>query len=105
MKIRPLYDRLVVRRTEAESTSAGGIIIPDNSQEKPVQGEVIAIGDGLVLENGERRAPSVCVGERILFRQHAGTEVKLNGDELLVLRESDVLAVIDNEPNVEEKAA
>ena len=105
MHLRPLYDRLVVRRVEAASTSAGGIIIPDNAQEKPIQGEVVAVGDGAVLDKGERRPLSVEVGERILFGKYAGTEIKLDGEDLLVLRESDVMAVIDNTSGKQEKAA
>ena len=105
MRLKPLHDRLVVRRIEAENTSAGGIIIPDKAQEKPVQGEVLALGDGAVLDNGERRPLSVKVGERILFGKYAGTEIKLDGEELLVLRESDVMAVIDNDSDKQEKAA
>ena len=105
MHLRPLYDRLVVRRIEAENTSAGGIIIPDKAQEKPVQGEVVALGDGAVLDNGERHPLSVKVGERILFGKYAGTEIRLDGEDLLVLRESDVMAVIDNASGKQEKAA
>jgi chaperonin GroES len=96
MNIRPLHDRIVVRRVDAETTSAGGIIIPDNAQEKPIQGEVIAVGDGAVLENGERRALDLKAGDRVLFGKYSGTEVKLHGEELLVMRESDVMAVIEN---------
>ena len=96
MNIRPLHDRIVVRRVDAETTSAGGIIIPDNAQEKPIQGDVIAVGDGAVLENGERRALDLKAGDRVLFGKYSGTEVKLHGEELLVMRESDVMAVIEN---------
>ena len=96
MKIRPLHDRVVVRRVDAETTSAGGIIIPDNAQEKPIQGEVIAVGDGAVLEDGGRRTLDLKVGDRVLFGKYGGTEVKLDGEELLVMRESDVMAVIEN---------
>jgi chaperonin GroES len=105
MQIKPLHDRLVVRRVEAENTSAGGIIIPDNAQERPVQGEVVAVGDGAALDNGERRPLAVRVGERILFGKYAGTEIKFDGQDLLVLRESDVMAVIDNASGKQEKAA
>jgi chaperonin GroES len=104
MQIRPLHDRLVVRRIQAESTSAGGIIIPDKSQEKPEQGEVIAVGDGAVFDNGERRPLDVHVGDRVLFGKYAGSEVRLNTEELLVLRESDVMAVIES-PVSQEKSA
>ena len=104
MKIRPLHDRVVVRRIDAETTSAGGIIIPDNAQEKPIQGEVVAVGDGAVLEDGNRRALDLKVGDRVLFGRYSGTEVKLDGEELLVMRESDVMATIEG-PAKEVKAA
>jgi chaperonin GroES len=104
MSIRPLYDRVVVRRLEAETTSAGGIIIPDSASEKPVQGEVIAVGQGAVLDNGTTRPLAVEVGDRVLFGQYAGTEVKLEGDALLVMKESDILAVLESK-TVQEKAA
>ncbi|MGD1984469.1 MAG: co-chaperone GroES [Chromatiaceae bacterium] len=104
MKIRPLHDRIVVRRVDAETTSAGGIIIPDNAREKPVQGEVLAVGDGAMLENGDRRAVDLNVGDRVLFGKYAGTEVKLDGEELLVMRESDIMAIIEDTAN-EVKAA
>ncbi len=104
MSIRPLYDRVVVRRLEAETTSAGGIIIPDSASEKPVQGEVIAVGQGAVLDNGTTRPLAVEVGDRVLFGQYAGTEVKLEGDALLVMKESDILAVLESKI-VQEKAA
>ena len=95
MKIRPLQDRVVVRRIDVENTSAGGIIIPDSAQEKPIQGEVIAIGDGAILDDGRRRAIDLKVGDRVLFGKYSGTEVKLDGEELLVMRESDVMAVVE----------
>ena len=104
MQIRPLHDRLVVRRIQAEATSAGGIIIPDKSQEKPEQGEVIAVGDGAVFDNGERRPLDVQVGDRVLFGKYAGSEVRLNAEELLVLRESDVMAVIESTASQEKSA-
>jgi chaperonin GroES len=104
MKIRPLHDRIVVRRVDAETTSAGGIIIPDNAREKPVKGEVLAVGDGAMLENGDRRAVDLNVGDRVLFGKYAGTEVKLDGEELLVMRESDIMAIIEDTAN-EVKAA
>jgi len=104
MQLKPLHDRLVVRRTEAETTSAGGIIIPDKSQEKPEQGEVVAVGDGVILDNGERRALEVKVGDRVLFGKYAGSEIKLDGEELIVMRESDVMAVMEITAT-EEKAA
>ena len=94
-KIRPLHDRLIVRRMEEERTSAGGIVIPDSATEKPIRGEVIAIGNGKVLESGEVRALDVKVGDQILFGKYAGTEIKVAGDELLVMREDDVMAVFE----------
>ena len=97
MNIRPLHDRVVVRRIDAENKTAGGIIIPDNAQEKPIQGEVLAVGDGAVLENGERRPLDLKVGDRVLFGKYSGTEVKLGDEELLVMRESDIMAVIEDE--------
>ncbi|HHI76536.1 MAG TPA: co-chaperone GroES [Gammaproteobacteria bacterium] len=97
MNIRPLHDRVVVRRIDAETTTAGGIIIPDNAQEKPIQGEVIAVGDGAILEDGSRRPLDLKVGDRVLFGKYSGTEVKLGDEEVLVMRESDIMAVIEDE--------
>ena len=94
MKIRPLHDRVVVRRLEEERTSAGGIVIPDSAAEKPSQGEVIAIGPGKLLESGEVRSLDIKVGDRILFGKYAGTEVKLDGEEYVVMREDDIMGVI-----------
>jgi chaperonin GroES len=94
MKIRPLQDRLVVRRVEEEEKSKGGIIIPDTAKEKPIEGEVIAVGNGKVTEKGDVRPLDVKVGDRVLFGKYAGTEVKIEGDEVLILREDDVLGVI-----------
>ncbi|BAN69971.1 co-chaperone GroES [endosymbiont of unidentified scaly snail isolate Monju] len=96
MNIRPLHDRVVVRRIDAENKTAGGIIIPDNAQEKPIQGEVIAVGDGAILEDGSRRPLDLKVGDRVLFGKYSGTEVKLGDEELLVMRESDIMAVIED---------
>ena len=93
--IRPLRDRILVEREEEERLSAGGIVIPDSAAEKPIRGKVIAVGNGKVLENGEVRALDVKVGDRVLFGKYSWTEVKLGGEELLVLREEDVMAVID----------
>lgn len=104
MHIKPLYDRVVVRRLEAETTTKGGIIIPDKSAEKPTQGEVLAVGSGALLNNGTQRALDVKVGDRVLFGQFAGTEVKLDGETYLIIRESDILAVIEAK-EAEEKAA
>lgn len=104
MTIRPLNDRIVVRRIEAETRSSGGIVIPDAATEKPSQGEVIAAGPGAVLESGATRALDVQVGDRVLFGSYAGAEVTLNGEKLLVMRESDVLAIVDLDIE-QEKAA
>ena len=104
MSIRPLSDRVVVRQIEADTRSAGGILIPDTAKEKPTQAEVVAVGEGKLLENGERLAPSVSVGERVLFGKYSGSEIKVDGETLLILRESDILAVIE-EQVTEEKAA
>ncbi|ACJ17555.1 10 kDa chaperonin GROES [Coxiella burnetii CbuK_Q154] len=95
MKIRPLHDRVVVRRLEEERTSAGGIVIPDSAAEKPSRGEVISVGPGKPLDNGEVRSLDVKVGDQILFGKYAGTEVKLAGDEYIVMREDDIMGVIE----------
>ena len=95
LKIRPLHDRVIIKRLEEERTSAGGIIIPDNATEKPIKGKVIAVGKGKILENGEVRPLDVKVGDNILFGKYSGTEVKVDGEELLVMREEDVMAVIE----------
>ncbi len=94
MKIRPLHDRVVVKRLEEERKSAGGIVIPDNAAEKPDQGEVVAVGNGKILEDGKVRPLDVKVGDRILFGKYSGTTVKVEGDELLVMREDDIMGVI-----------
>ena len=95
MKIRPLHDRVVVRRTEEERTSPGGIVLPDSATEKPIQGVVVAVGNGKVLEDGSQRKLDLKKGDKILFGKYSGTEVKVDGDELLVMREDDVMAVIE----------
>ncbi|WP_295390756.1 co-chaperone GroES [uncultured Thiodictyon sp.] len=95
MNIRPLHDRVVVRRMEEERTTAGGIVIPDSATEKPIQGEVIAAGRGKILENGEVRPLDVKVGDRILFGKYSGTEVKLDGKDFLVMREDDIMGVVE----------
>jgi len=95
MKIRPLHDRVVVRRMEEETTSAGGIVIPGSAAEKPAQGEVVAVGNGQITNNGEVRALDVKVGDQVMFGKFSGTEVKVDGEELLVMREEDIVAVID----------
>jgi len=95
MNIRPLHDRLVVKRWEEEKTSPGGIVIPDSATEKPIKGEVVAVGSGKVLDNGQVRALGVKAGDKVLFGKYAGTEVKVDGTDYLVLREDDVMAVIE----------
>jgi len=95
MKIRPLHDRVVIRRTEEERTSPGGIVIPDSATEKPIKGEVVAVGKGKVLDSGEIRALDLKAGDKVLFGKYSGTEVKVDGEELLVMREDDVMAVIE----------
>ena len=94
MKIRPLHDRVIVKRLEEEATSAGGIIIPDSATEKPSRGEVTAVGNGKVLENGDVRPLELKVGDIVLFGKYGGTEVKLENEDYLVMREEDVLAVL-----------
>ena len=94
MNIRPLHDRVVVRRKEEETTTPGGIVLPDSATEKPVQGEVMAAGNGKILENGEVRPMDVKVGDTVLFGKYSGTEVKIEGEEYVILREDDVLGVI-----------
>ena len=95
MNIRPLQDRVVVRRKEEERTSPGGIVLPDGATEKPVQGEVLAVGNGKILSSGESRPLDVKVGDTILFGKYSGTEVKLGEDEYLVMREEDIMGVIE----------
>ena len=94
-KIRPLHDRVVIRRLEEERTTAGGIVIPDNATEKPIRGEVIAIGIGKILDNGDVRALDLKVGDIVLFGKYAGTEVKIDSEELVVMREDDIMGVIE----------
>ena len=95
MKIRPLHDRVVVRRLESETTTAGGIVIPDSAKEKPIQGEIVAVGNGKILDNGEVRALDVKAGDKVLFGKYSGTEIKLGSEELLMMREDDILAIIE----------
>lgn len=96
MKIRPLHDRVVVRRAEEETTTPGGIVIPDSaSKEKPIQGEVIAVGPGKTADNGQVQAMAVKVGDKVLFGKYAGTEVKLGEDEYTVMREDDIMGIIE----------
>ena len=95
MKIRPLHDRVIVRRMEEERTSAGGIVIPDSATEKPAQGEILAVGKGKVNDKGDVSPLDVKVGDKVLFGKYAGTEVKVEGEELLVMREEDIMGVIE----------
>ena len=94
LKIRPLGDKVLVKRVEAESTTAGGIVLPDSAKEKPKRGIVQALGDGRLLDSGERSKLQVAKGDEVLFSSYAGTEIKVNGQELLILDESDILAII-----------
>ena len=94
MNIKPLFDRVVIKRMEEEKMSAGGIVIPDSAAEKPIKGEVIAVGEGKTLDNGSVRAPKVKVGDKVLFGKYSGTEVKLDGTDLLVVKEDDIFAVL-----------
>ncbi|MGD9842598.1 MAG: co-chaperone GroES [Steroidobacteraceae bacterium] len=95
MKIRPLHDRVIVKRLEEERKSAGGILIPDSATEKPIRGKVLAVGKGKILEDGKVHALDVKVGDSVLFGKYSGTEVKLDGEELLVMKEDDIMAVIE----------
>lgn len=95
MNIRPLHDRVVVKREPQEQRSAGGIVIPDTVGEKPTFGKVVAVGQGKILENGQSRAVDVKVGDRVLFGKYSGTEVKVNNEDFVVMREDDVMAVVD----------
>lgn len=95
MKIRPLHDRVVVRRLEEEKTTAGGIVLPGSAAEKPSQGEVVAVGTGKALDNGEVRALAVKVGDKVIFGKYSGSEVKVKDDTLLVMKEDDILAIVE----------
>ncbi len=95
VKIRPLGDKILVRRLEAEEKTAGGIVLPDTAKEKPKEGIVMAVGDGKLLDNGERAKPQVKVDDRIIFTSYAGTEVKVDGEEYLIMSEDDVLAIVE----------
>ena len=105
MKFRPLHDRVVIRRLDAEGKTVGGIIIPDTAQEKPMEGEVIAAGPGVRNEQGQIVALEVKSGDRILFGKWSGTEVKLDGQELLIMKESDIMGIIEGNPVAKKKAA
>ena len=95
MSIRPLHDRVLVRRIEDETVSAGGILIPDNAKEKPSRGEILAVGNGKHLDNGDVRPLEVKVGDKVLFGKYSGSEVKVDGEELLVMREDDIVGIIE----------
>ena len=95
MKIRPLQDRVIVKRVKEEEKTKGGIIIPDSAKEKPIEGEVLAVGNGKILENGNVRKLDIKEGDRVLFRKYAGTKVKVEGEDHLILREDDILGVIE----------
>ncbi len=95
MKVRPLYDRILVRRIKEQEVTKGGIVIPDTAKEKPIEGEVVSIGNGRVLDDGTIRKLEVRAGDRILFTKYSGSDVKINGEEHLILREDDVLAIVE----------
>ncbi|MCY4454526.1 MAG: co-chaperone GroES [Immundisolibacterales bacterium] len=95
MNLRPLHDRVIVKRMEEERTSPGGIVIPDSATEKPIRGEITAVGPGKSLDDGSVRALDVKIGDEVLFGKYSGTEVKIDGDDLLVLREEDIMAVVE----------
>ena len=95
MKVRPLQDRIILERVEEEETTKGGIIIPDTAKEKPQEGKIVAVGKGKVLDNGSRVEPDVKKGDRVLFGKYAGTEVKIDGKEYLIMREDDILGVLE----------
>lgn len=95
MKLRPLHDRVVIKRMEEERTSSGGIVIPDSATEKPIRGEVIAVGNGKILENGEVRPLDVKIGDTVMFGKYSGNDVKLGDEELVVMREDDIMAVVE----------
>jgi chaperonin GroES len=95
MKVKPLYDRVIVKRLEAETQTASGIIIPDNAKEKPIQGVVRAVGNGKVADNGEVRPLQVKEGDRVLFGKYSGTEIKVGAEEVLILREDEILAIVE----------
>jgi chaperonin GroES len=105
MKIRPLYDRVIVKRIKQQRTTASGIVIPDSAAEKPEQGEVIAVGDGRLLQDGTRRPLQLNVGDQVLFGKYAGQTVKVDGEELLVMREEDVMGVLESDAAAARKAA
>ena len=95
MKVRPLHDRVIVKRVEEEAKTKGGIIIPDTAKEKPIEGKVVAVGKGKILENGNQQPLEVKEGDKILFGKYAGTEINIEGDEHLIMREDDIVAIIE----------
>jgi chaperonin GroES len=95
MKIKPLHDRVIVKRTEEEETTKGGIIIPDTAKEKPIEGKVVAVGDGKTLEDGKKQPLEVKVGDKVLFGKYAGTDINIDGEEHLIMREEDIIAVVE----------
>jgi chaperonin GroES len=105
MKIRPLYDRVVVKRVEDTETMKGGLYIPDSAKEKPQEGEVVAIGKGKRLEDGKLVALDVQVGDRILFGKYSGSDIKLDGEEYMIMREDEILGILDKQPLAVEKAS
>lgn len=94
MKVVPLAEKIVVKRIDAEETTAGGIVLPDTAREKPQQGRILSVGDGRLMDNGTRVKPQVSEGDRVIFTSYAGTEVEVNGEEVLIMREDDILAVL-----------
>ena len=105
MKFRPLGDRVVVRRVKEDQKTPGGIIIPETAQEKPQEGEIIAVGPGALDDNGKRVAPEVKTGDRVLFGKWSGTEVKIDGEELLIMKESDIMGIVEGKKSSSKKAA
>ena len=95
MKVKPLHDRVIVKRVEEEETTKGGIIIPDTAKEKPVEGEIIAVGDGKIGDDGKKIALEVKAGDKVLFGKYAGTEIQIDGEENLIMREDDIIAIIE----------
>ena len=95
MNIRPMHDRVIIKRMEEERTTAGGIVIPDSAAEKPVRGEVLAVGKGKIMDNGDTRPLDVKVGDKVLFGKYSGTEIKVDGEEVLVMREEDIMGVLE----------
>ena len=94
MKVKPLHDRVIVKRVEEEEKTKGGIIIPDTAKEKPVEGKIVAVGDGKIQENGEKTPLEVKAGDRVLFGKYAGTEIQIDGEEHLIMKEDDIIAII-----------